>query len=334
MLQDTLKHELPKVDQPESLHHAIPKLGPLKPVLSKSLHHAIPMLGPLKPVLSDSLQQGIPPYANPKSKSTDSIFAQFEVNQFFKTLNESSASLLVKEKPVHTVKSIFTSNQLQAVNLKPVLKNNTGYNWLTGILILSFVIYTITQFNYSKRLNQIFKAALARRYVNQLVREGGLFKERITIGLLFVFFTTTTIFIFQGIRYILHIDLTYPELTFCAIFAGLFIFWLLKVGLIKFLGFVFKNESSAYEYNLTGLIYYEIMGLILLPLSLPVVFQDPQLFSQIGWLIILTVLLINLSRGFMVGLSNTKFSLFYLILYLCTLEILPLVVVVKIFTNN
>ena len=334
MQQDTLKHVLPKVDQPESLHHAIPIHGPLKPVLSESLHLAIPILGPLKPMLSDSLQQGIPPYANPHSKPSDSIFAQYEINQFFKTLNETPVSHLIKGKPVHTVKSIFTSNQLQAVSLRPELKNNTGYNWLTGILILSFVVYTITQFNYSKRLSQIFKAAFARRYVNQLVREGGLFKERITIGLLFIFFTTTTIFIFQGIQYILNIELAHPELTFCAIFAGLLLFWLIKVGLIKLLGFVFKNESSAYEYNLTGLIYVEIIGLILLPLCLPAVYQDPQLFSKIGWLIILTGLLINLSRGFMVGLSNTKFSLLYLMLYLCTLEILPLVVVVKIFTKH
>ena len=316
MLQDTIKNEPIKVTQPDSPHIAIP------------------ILGPLKPVLADSLQQGIPPYANPQTKSTDSIFAKFEINQFFKTLNDSPGSHLFKGKPVHTEKSIFTSNELQAVNLQPALINDTGYNWLTGILMLSFIIYTITQFNYSKRLSQIFKAAFARRYVNQLVREGGLFKERITIGLLFIFFATVTTFIFQGIRYILDIKLTYPVMTFCAIFGGLLLFWLVKVGLIKFLGFIFKNQASAYEYNLTGLIYFEIIGLLLLPLCLPAVYQDPQLFSQIGLLIILAGLFINLSRGFMVGLSNSKFSLFYLILYLCTLEILPLVVVVKIFTNH
>jgi hypothetical protein len=316
MLQDTIKYEPTKVAQPDSPHLATP------------------ILGPLKPVLADSLQQGIPPYANPHSKSTDSIFAKFEVNQFFKTLDESQSTQLFKGKPVHTEKSIFTSNQLQAVDIKPALRNDNGYNWLTGILILSFIVFTITQYNYSKRLSQIFKAAFARRYVNQLVREGGLFKERITVGLLFIFFTSVTTFIFQGLRYIMNIDLAYPELTFCAIFGGLLIFWLFKVGLVKFLGFIFKSQSSAYEYNLTGLIYFEIIGLLLLPLCLPAVFQDPQLFSKIGLLIILTGLLINLTRGFMVGLSNTKFSLFYLILYLCTLEILPLVVVVKIFTNH
>ena len=316
MLQDTLIHEHPKVAQQESVHLTIP------------------VLGPLKPVLADSLQQGIPPYANPHSLPSDSIFAQYEINQFFKTLNDSPSSHLFHGKKVHTETSIFTSSQLKAVNSQPALINNTGYSWLTGILILSFIVYTVTQYNYPKRLNQIFKAALARRYVNQLVREGGLFKERITVGLLFIFFTTATTFIFQGMRYILNIDLVYPEWTFCAIFTGLLAFWLIKVTLIKFIGFVFKNEASAYEYNLTGLIYFEILGLILLPLTLLTVYQEPQLYSKIGMAIILIGLLINLSRGFLVGLSNSKFSFFYLILYLCTLEILPLVIVVKIFTNH
>ena len=315
MQQDTLNYGLPKVVQTDSLSQAKP------------------LLGPLQPILPDSIQQGIPPYANPHSKPTDSIFAQLEMNPFFKTASEFPVSHLHKGKPVHLEKSIFTSNQIQAVDLNPTLKNNLEYNWLTGILIACFIIFT-NIFFYTKRLKQIFNAAFARRYVNQLVREGGLFKERITVGLLFIFFTTTSIFIFQGIRYILKIDLIHPELTFCAIFGGLLIFWLLKVALIKFLGFVFKTESSSYEYNLTSLVYFEVIGLILLPLSLPVVFQDPLLFSKIGLLILLIGLLLNLSREFLVGLHNTKFSLVYLILYLCTLEILPLFVVVKIFINH
>jgi len=310
------------------------KYGPSKAAQTESISQATPLLGPLKPLLPDSLQQGIPPYANPLSKPSDSIFAQLDINQFFKTVNESPALHMFKGKLVHTEKSIFTSNQLHAVNLEPVLKNNIGYSWLTGILILCFVIYTNIHFLYFKRLKQIFNAAFARRYVNQLVREGGLFKERITLGLLFIFFTTATIFIFQGTLFILNINLIHPKLTFCAIFAGLLIFWLLKVTLIQFLGFVFKTDASTYEYNLTGLVYYEVIGLILLPLSLPAIFQDPQLYTKIGLSILLIGLLLNLSRGFLVGLHNTKFSLFYLMLYLCTLEILPLFVVVKIFINH
>jgi hypothetical protein len=299
-----------------------------------SYHQVTPLPGPLKPLLPDSIQQGIPPYANPLSKPSDSIFAQLEINPFFRTISQTPAASLFKQKSVLSEKSIFTSSQLKAENLKPQPLNNPVYNWLTGIIILSFVLYTTTQFLYAKRLKQIFHAAFAHRYLSQLIREGGIFKERITIGLLFIFFSITTVYIFQAMQFIFDIHLEYPGLTFIAIYSGLLLFWFIKVSIIKFLGFVFKNQIAAYEYNLSSLIYLEVIGLVLLPFSLPVVFQDPTLFSQIGLVIIIAGLLVNLLRGFMIGLNNTKFSLFYLIVYLCTLEILPLFIVAKIFINH
>lgn len=316
MLQDSLKYTSTNIAQQD-----IP-------------HLVTPIMGPLKPFLPDSIQQGIPPYADSHSTPSDSIFAKIELNQFFISFNESPSANLFRGKALHLEQSIFTSSELKTDNIKPALLNDTEYSWLTGILVLSFIIYTITQFLYPKRLKQIFNASFGRRYINQLIRDGGLFEERITIGLLFIFFSTTSIFIFQGIRFILNIELPYPALTFFGIFAGLFLFWLFKVSLIKFLGFVFKNQSAAFEYNLTSLVYLQVIGLLLLPLSLPAIFQDPNLFAKIGLILVLAGLLINLIRGFLVGLYNTKFSLFYLILYLCTLEILPLVVVLKIFTNH
>jgi hypothetical protein len=287
--------------------------------------------GPVKAALPDSLQQGIPPYADVNTKSSDSLFSQLTLNPFYNTIENTQGTVHHKQKLLHTEKSIFTGHVLQPVKGSSTLYNDTAYNWLTFILLLSFTIYSATQFLYGKRIVQIFKAALARRYINQLVRDGGLFGERITIGLMFIFFSTTTIIIFQYIQSHSGMILKHPEITFAAILGGLFIFWLLKIAFINFLGHIFKTEVFSTEYNLTGLIYLEITGLILLPISLAAAFRDPVFFSTIGLVVILLSITINLFRGFMVGLSNTKFSFLYLILYLCALEILPLAVVAKIF---
>ena len=167
--------------------------------------------------------------------------------------------------------------------------------------------------------------------MNQLVRDGGLFGERITIGLMFIFFTSVSTIIFKYIQFQSGVELQYPEATFAVIMGGLFAFWLIKISLINFLGHIFKTENFATEHNLTGLIYLEISGLILLPIALAAVFRDPIFFTHTGLIIMLLILILNLFRGFVLGLVNTKFSFLYLILYLCALEILPLAVVVKIF---
>lgn len=287
--------------------------------------------GPLKAFLPDSLQQGVPPYADVNTKPSDSLFAQLTLNPFYKTIENIQVPVHNNQSALHTEKSIFNGHLLQPVKNSPSRLNETEYNLLTFVLLLSFAIYTTTQFLYGKRIGQIFKAALARRYVNQLVRDGGLFGERITIGLMFIFFTTTTTIIFQFIQFKNGVVLKYPEITFAVILGGLFLFWLLKIALINFLGHIFKTEIFSTEYNLSGLIYLEINGLILLPIALAAVFRDPIFFSTTGLFIISLGIILNLFRGFMIGLSNTKFSFLYLILYLCALEILPLAVVAKIF---
>ncbi len=157
--------------------------------------------GPLKAALPDSIQQGLPPYADINTKPSDSLFAQLDLNPFAKTIGSFQQSVHQTPKGLHTEKSIFNGHMLQPVKSSPLLHNETEYNWLTFILLLSFAIYSATQFLYGKRIGQIFKAALARRYVNQLVRDGGLFGERITIGLMFIFFTTSTTVIFQFIQF-------------------------------------------------------------------------------------------------------------------------------------
>jgi hypothetical protein len=287
--------------------------------------------GPLKAPLPDSLQQGMPLYADVNTKPSDSLFAQLSLNPFYKIIENSQKITLKNPKVLHTEKSIFTSHLLQPSKISNSLHNETGYNWLTIILLISFAIYSATQFLYRKRIGQIFKAAIARRYMNQLVRDGDLFGERITLGLMLIFLTTFTTIIFQYIQFQSGVQLKYSEVTFIAIMGGLFIFGLLKTALINFLGHIFKTETFASEYNLTGLIYLETSGLILLPIALAAVFRDPVFFSDIGLIIIVLSMLLNLFRGFVIGLSNTKFSFLYLILYLCALEILPLAVVVKIF---
>ncbi len=287
--------------------------------------------GPLKAPLPDSLQQGIPPYADINTSPSDSLFSQLTLNPFFNTVGDFKVPSQGNAKVLHTETSLFKGNLLQSVNGSPLLRNETEYNWLTFVLLVSFIIFSAAQFLYGKRIVQIFKAAFARRYVNQLVREGGLFGERITLGLMFIFLTTTTTIIFQYIQSQPGSQLKYPETTFAVILGGLFIFWLLKIALINFLGHIFKTETFATEYNLTGLVYLEIIGLVLLPVALAAVFRDPIFYSNMGLIIIALGILFNLFRGFMVGLSNTKFSFLYLILYLCTLEILPLAVVIKFF---
>jgi len=56
---------------------------------------------------------------------------------------------------------------------------------------------------------------------------------------------------------------------------------------------------------------------------------SPSVFIYAGYAIIGGFLAVRLIRGLAIGFNSSRVSKFYLFLYLCTLEILPFIVLVK-----
>ncbi|MFZ4862551.1 DUF4271 domain-containing protein [Sphingobacterium sp. Mn56C] len=112
--------------------------------------------------------------------------------------------------------------------------------------------------------------------------------------------------------------------------------FLLKILLVRFVASIFQIERLAREYvTVLYLVYFNSM-LILMPLLLFVTFSTSQYFKFILILFSVVVSILFLYRVLRTAynlLGNLRFSLFYLILYLCTLEIAPILILVKTLNN-
>jgi hypothetical protein len=113
-------------------------------------------------------------------------------------------------------------------------------------------------------------------------------------------------------------------------FLGFYIgFTLMKFLVIWLTGIIFKNVDTAREYIQNILIYNLVLGVLLLPLLLLVIYIYPVAFIYFTGIFVLIIIILRFFRGAKIGLSDPKFTLFHLFLYLCTLEILPLAFAVK-----
>jgi len=88
-----------------------------------------------------------------------------------------------------------------------------------------------------------------------------------------------------------------------------------------------KHEVQEYLFSIT--VFNRVMGLFLLPISATIAFiplsqVELLLFAGLG--IIIIFYLMSLIRGAKIFLKK-QFSISYLILYLCTLEFLPLLLI-------
>jgi hypothetical protein len=107
-------------------------------------------------------------------------------------------------------------------------------------------------------------------------------------------------------------------------------FWILKIGLIRFLSFIFRTHQPSNEYILNILIFNILTGIFLLPLLVFAVYLKCVIFLWICMIIFTLFFIFRLIRGFLIGISITKFSSVFLFVYLCSLEMLPLVVLIKV----
>ena len=230
--------------------------------------------------------------------------------------------------------SFFTSHQLKTGKIRPVLFNQYQPDWILGILLLCFVLLAWVHVFYRRRLRQILMAPYSRRFLNQLVRDGDLFSERIMLATGIIYFLTTSLFFFQFYILVLAKDAGrsihgFP--LFALISSFVLGFWILKIGFIRFLSFIFRTRQTSREYILNILIFNILTGILLLPLLVITVYQKSVIFLWICMIIFVLFLFFQLVRGFLIGISIRKFSYLFLFVYLCSLEILPLVVLMKVF---
>jgi len=235
--------------------------------------------------------------------------------------------------PPSPAKSFFTSHELKARRLEPVIFRKYQPDWILGILLVCFILLAWVQVFYRRRLRQILMSPYSKRFLSQLVRDGDLFTERISLALGILYIITTSLFIYQA--WVLFFEkesviLVNGVLLFALINFGVLCFWILKIGLINFLSLVFKTQNTSREYILNILIFNILTGILLLPMLVLAVYLKSVAFLWICTSIFSLFFLFRLIRGFLIGISIRKFSYLFLFVYLCSLEILPLVVLLKI----
>ncbi|MCK9218583.1 MAG: DUF4271 domain-containing protein [Bacteroidales bacterium] len=235
--------------------------------------------------------------------------------------------------------SLFSTHLLHPKTY--VVRDYSHYpaDWITGILIFCFILIAWTQVFYFKRVKQIFQAIFSKRFVNQLVRDGNLFNERVSIAYSMVYVLAFSLFLYQcNDRIIgffpagLHGFLLYAIFT-----AGVFLFWTGKMFAVQLLGTVFKTRETTYNYLLNYLVFCLITGPVILIFLVFIIYLKSHFL-----LIFCSVLLgfffaFRVVRGFLIGITLHKFSYLFLFVYLCSLEILPLLFMIKlvlVFTHS
>jgi len=206
-----------------------------------------------------------------------------------------------------------------------------GVSFLLLFLIGAFISYNF--YSYSKN---ILLANLSNRALGEKNRDESNTNRKAGYWLNSFFLLVASMLLYKAISLV-------PDLPFNmedggklgASFGLVLLIFGVKYSIKKFIGIVFKKEELTNLYfNQIG-IKDKAYGIIVFPFllcysfSLPL--KDFALYSILGFTAI--YLLLRWVSGVLIGIKHGNLPYFYSILYICTLEILPIALAIKVFST-
>ena len=218
--------------------------------------------------------------------------------------------------------SIFTA----FMEIEYLNRNNFSIDWATVLFILTLATIVINRITFPNRFEDFIKLAFSNKYLSTY-RDSNNMKSSFTISMFFVQMISLSLFI----HYIISatgITALNDFVSYARILSILMFFVLVKYFVEKIIAVCFNIEEFTDQYNLVKVSYRSFLGLVLLPI-VAILFYNRFSFDYFIWIVMGIFILFNIIL-FVLLLKNYQklFSnfLFYFILYLCTFEIAPYVI--------
>ncbi|PIF05413.1 MAG: hypothetical protein CSA36_06660 [Draconibacterium sp.] len=212
-------------------------------------------------------------------------------------------------------------------------RNNVNNDWITIVLLVVMVLLVSVKIGFQNYLSSVFQSVFNYAVSNRMFREKNYSISHGAFRLELIFYIMSAVFIFN-IPQLKHQLLSTENnlLLFIKIIGFIILFFVIKKLIYRFVGKVFNNvpETSEFLFNLDN--YNRALGIIFIPIVALIVyypFGNHHFAIFLGIVITIIMHSLLLFRGIVILLKK-HFSIFYLFLYLCTLEFLPLLLIYKV----
>lgn len=233
--------------------------------------------------------------------------------------------------------SVFSDHLLHSVNNGPVFRNGTVYYWPIIILFLVFAIYVYINIVNPKKLLQVFHAVYSNQASKQLYREDYRLGKSVSVLLSAGFVLTIAFLTYITNRFFgLILKDVYPFKQYLFFVSVILIMYIIKLVSNKLISAATLTGELNSEYTFNVFVSAQTLGVILLPFAICIQFSKypAELFLYPAMSICGLFFALRLTRGFILSVIEQNIGVVYIFLYLCALEILPLLVLIKFLLVN
>ncbi len=268
-----------------------------------------------------------------RSTNTERIFKsppiRKSIRQREQNLMVGGSKFIETRNEVNLVAMVSTDQGLHLPQ-RPI--NFYSYDWITLMLLVSVALFASVRTTWNKYMTNIFQSTVNYSTALRMYQEKNSSHFYGAFQLDVLFYLVFAIFAFQVLNYF-GIDLPYQNFfLYLVCLTFIVFFFMVKNTIYRFMGALIRKKSETGEYLFNANNFKRVAGLILLPLVAVIAFYPygkENIPVTAGMIIVLFLYLLLVFRGFII-LIRKQFSIFYLFLYFCTLEFLPLVLLYKI----
>lgn len=227
---------------------------------------------------------------------------------------------------------LITKDKQAVMEIKPIhtIARPLYSQWLGNLTLLAFAIMVFFRLTYPRRFTQFFKAAVSNKGMHLLLRE---WSPMNILSLVFSLMHTIgfAIFIYAGSAVVGEpLSFTNSWIADIAVLSGITTFVVYgKYLTIVYLSWLFQLRESGRRYLANQIIFSFLFSLVLFPVLLTVIYNPSPAALITSGILLMALHAARLIRSFAIGLTEIHIPLHYLFLYLCTLEIVPLVLLLK-----
>ena len=193
------------------------------------------------------------------------------------------------------------------------------------MVLCSLLLIALLKSNYWKHTKMLLLSVFAQRYANQFLRQENFFTQRVEALTFFLMVINFSIVIAK-------ISLVSSFHTIFIILISVAFYYFLKYTIFVFLGRIFIAKDIVKIGLFFSLLFDRVLSIVIFPLIICLCFFAVNIKAIVFSLLILffaVMMVLKIFWSLKLGQRVFGISKFYIFLYLCMLEIFPIVLLAK-----
>jgi hypothetical protein len=248
--------------------------------------------------------------------------------EMFQLLSAEKSKFSYKPLKVFIERNSVDVSPAKNIYFEPCVVHRSNLNWTLILCLICISLILGIKRYYEKFMIQAVNSIFNFQLAEKTLREKNVLARRaffiMNLNYLLVFSLFISLVLFS-----LNFKITSKYyLDYLIIAIGVLSVLLIRLGVIYLNGYLFQMMPITLEYIHNIYLINKNLGIVLLPLLFASIYTSPVLSKILltaSFALVSFAALFKIIRGFQIIIKNGVL-LFYSILYLCTLELLPLVI--------